>query len=88
MKLILHFSSIVYLNKGQTLFAPGFNDQYVYIVLFGNLRLYRQQYPGSRNMVMVPYGLTLNIGWTIGEEILFKPENEMGISHRTDVCKA
>jgi len=39
-------------------------------------------------MVMVPYGLTLNIGWTIGEEILFKPENEMGISHRTDVCKA
>lgn len=37
---------------------------------------------------MVPYGLTLNIGWTIGEEILFKPENEMGISQRTDVCKA
>lgn len=39
-------------------------------------------------MVMVPYGLPLNIGWTIGEEILFKPENEQGVSMRSDVCKA
>ena len=37
---------------------------------------------------MTPYGQLLNIGWTIGEEILFKSENEQGNSERTDVCKA
>jgi hypothetical protein len=26
VKIVLQFSSIIYLNKGQTLFAPGFND--------------------------------------------------------------
>ena len=33
-------------------------------------------------------GQTLNIGWTVGEEILFKPENENGRIARTDICKA
>ena len=41
VKIILHYSSIVYLNRGQTLFAENFNDQYIYIVLFGRLRLFR-----------------------------------------------
>ena len=26
VKIVLQYSSIIYLNKGQTLFAPGFND--------------------------------------------------------------
>lgn len=43
VKIILHYSSIVYLNRGQTLYAEKFNDQYIYIVLFGRLRLFRPQ---------------------------------------------
>ena len=42
VKIILQFSSIIYLNKGQTLFAPGFNDQFFYIVLFGRCKLNNQ----------------------------------------------
>lgn len=30
----------------------------------------------------------MNIGWTVGEEILFKPENEFGKVLRSDMCKA
>ena len=40
VKIILHYSSIVYLQKGQTLYSPGFNDNFVYIVLYGRVRLY------------------------------------------------
>ena len=39
VKQILQFGSIVYLNKGQTLYAPGFNDHIFYIVLFGRFKL-------------------------------------------------
>ena len=39
VKIILNYSSIVYLNKGQTLYAEGFNDQFLYIILFGRLRV-------------------------------------------------
>lgn len=39
VKIVLQFSSIIYLNKGQTLFAPGFNDQFFYIILFGKCKL-------------------------------------------------
>lgn len=37
---------------------------------------------------MQAYGQTINIGWTIGEEILFKPENQYGYVERRDTCKA
>ena len=30
----------------------------------------------------------MNLGWTIGEEILFKGENEFGKVPRTDTCRA
>jgi len=43
VKIILHYSSIVYLNKAQTLFADGYNDHYIYVVLFGRLKLLRPQ---------------------------------------------
>jgi len=33
-------------------------------------------------------GKVMNIGWTVGEEILFKPENEFGKVQRSDMCKA
>jgi len=81
VKIILHYSSIVYLNKGQTLYAEGFNENFLYVVLFGRLRIYE---PRTNTKV----GSTLNIGWTVGEEILFKPENEVGRVRRTDTCKA
>ena len=39
VKVILNYASIVYLNQGQTLYAPGFNDNFFYIILFGKLKL-------------------------------------------------
>lgn len=39
VKIILHYSSIVYLAKGQTLYAEGFNDQFIYIILFGRIKI-------------------------------------------------
>jgi len=30
----------------------------------------------------------LTIGWTIGEEILFKTENQKGKVQRNDICKS
>ena len=68
----------MYLNKGQTLYANGFNDQFFYVILFGRIRLYD---PETHAKV----GKTLNLGWTVGEEILFKSENG---KQRSDVCKA
>ena len=44
--------------------------------------------PRYGNKVPAKKGNTLNIGWTIGEEILFKPENEHGKVTRTDLCRA
>ena len=43
VKVILNFSSIVYLNKGQTLYAPGFNDHFFYIILFGKCKLSKSE---------------------------------------------
>ena len=81
VKIILHYSSIVYLNKGQTLYGEGFNESYIYIVLFGKLRL-------IDSASKIKRGNVLNIGWTIGEEILFKPDVDNGRPKRTDLCKA
>ena len=87
VKIILHFSSIVYLNKSQLLYAPGFNDQFIYIVLFGKYKLYNSETRQQR-------GQTVNIGWTIGEEILFKATTEDEAQQtqskvgRKEICKA
>ena len=95
VKIILHYSAIVYLNKGQTLYAENFNEQYIYVVLFGRLKLFRpvrdpnsSQNGKDSEWLMQAYGQTLNIGWTIGEEILFRPENQFGHVERRDTCKA
>ena len=39
VKTILNFSQIIYLNKGQVLYEQGYNDRYLYVILFGKLRL-------------------------------------------------
>ena len=39
VKTFLQYSSIVYIQKGQTLYAPGFNDSCFYVVLFGCFKL-------------------------------------------------
>ena len=90
VKIILHYSSIVYLNKGQTLYSEGFNEQYIYVILFGKLRLYdpKRSDPRYGNKVPAKKGSTLNIGWTVGEEILFKSENNEGKVLRSDLCRA
>lgn len=40
----------------------------MYVILFGRIRLYD---PETQTKI----GKTLNLGWTVGEEILFKSEN-------------
>ena len=69
MKTILNFSQIIYLKKGQTLYEQGFNDKYLYVILFGKLQLLD---PESDAQI----GQALNIGWTVGEEILFKSDKK------------
>ena len=65
VKAILNFSQVIYLSRGQTLYAPGYNENFFYVVLFGACKLFRDEQP---------IGMQMNIGWTLGEEILFKPE--------------
>jgi hypothetical protein len=59
------------LKKAQTLFQEGFNDRFMYIVLFGKLQL-------TDNETNTQLGSLLNIGWTVGEEILFKNVKKPG----------
>lgn len=66
IKLILHYSSIIYLKAKQSLFKVGQEDPFIYFILFGRMKLYRDD--DSR------LGEVLNIGWTVGEEILFDKE--------------
>lgn len=83
VKIVLNFSQIIYLQPGQTLYQTDFNERYLYIVLFGKLRLQRPQ-DGQQ------VGQILNIGWTAGEEILFKVDkNGQKVSQkRTEKCLA
>jgi len=46
------------------LYSDGYNQKFMYIILFGKLRL-----TDSKGQQV---GQVLNIGWTAGEEILFK----------------
>lgn len=50
----------------------------MYVILFGRIKLFDHQ-------TNAKIGKTLNLGWTVGEEILFKSENN---KKRTDICKA
>lgn len=53
------------------MFQEGFNDRFMYIVLFGKLQL-------TDNETNTQLGSLLNIGWTVGEEILFKNVKKPG----------
>lgn len=72
---------MVFLKKKQTLFSEGFNEDYIYIVLFGRLRLYDTQ---TGNKV----GQSLNIGWTAGEDILFRNGEGKSSLRANQICKA
>ena len=85
VKTFLSYSTIIYLNKGQTLYSPGFNDSYFYVVLFGKCRILRPGLHSPRQME--PVGQELNLGWTIGEEILFKAIDGKKMSRR-ETCKS
>jgi hypothetical protein len=92
VKTFLQYSIVVYLNKGQTLYAPGFNDGFFYIVLFGKCRVYRpakhqQKQVMQQQAQLEPVGQDLNLGWTIGEEILFKGTDGRKPT-RKDSCRA
>ena len=83
VKTFLNFSQIIYLQKDQVLYQEGYNDKYMYVVLFGKLKLVD---PATEKQL----GQILNIGWTVGEEILFRPkENDKSVRlRRTDKCTA
>jgi hypothetical protein len=68
LKLLLIDSTVIYLSIGQSLYTPGSNDQLVYIVLFGRLNL---QVPSGREGEEGEIIGRVNLGWTLGEEILF-----------------
>lgn len=65
VKTFLEHSVVIQLKKGQRLFDLDFNTTQVYFILFGKLKLVD---PEKGFQV----GQTLCIGWTAGEEILFK----------------
>jgi hypothetical protein len=55
---------VLYLAQHQVIYKQGVNDPQVYIVLFGkiSLRTKHDTILGEKSM---------NVGWTLGEEILF-----------------
>lgn len=79
LKTLLLESSVIYLSIGQTLYRHGVKDSFVYIILFGRLALSvptnsramtastQNSFDESRHHVIG----RVNIGWTLGEEILF-----------------
>ena len=69
------------------MYAPGFNDHIFYIILFGRCQLSRPV-DGALDAPQ-KIGAPLNIGWTVGEEILFKPSKTAdGRAVRKEVCHA
>lgn len=85
VKIFLQYSIIVYLDKDQTLYMPGFNDSFFYVILFGKCQTYTHR--ESKSGQLRTKGQELNIGWTLGEEILFK-SMEGKKPARRDSCKA
>lgn len=79
VKTILNYSQIIYLKKAQTLYQLGFNEKFLYIILFGKLQLYEND--ADRQV-----GQALNIGWTVGEEILFKSDKKQTTGQRLERC--
>jgi hypothetical protein len=64
LKHILVDSAVIYLSPNQVIYRSGAHDPLVYLVLFGKVSL------RTRNDTQLG-GKSLNIGWTLGEEILF-----------------
>jgi CRP-like cAMP-binding protein len=100
LKNILSESSIIYLNKDQVLYRNGSQDNFVYFVLFGKLALLlpTSTTPGatpfsldasidtpgpSEGGSQITLG-RVNIGWTIGEEVLF----DKNLQIRQEICAA
>lgn len=75
---ILLDSSILYVTKGQSLFRAGTNDQLVYFVLFGKFHL-EAEHQGQSKVIG-----KANIGWVLGEEILF----DRNLQARSESCVA
>ena len=84
LKTLLAESSVIYLSPNQNLYKSGASDPNVYIILFGKLSLMTApKFPKSvtnesqinaesesSNNTDCVIG-KVNIGWTLGEEILF-----------------
>jgi hypothetical protein len=93
LKSILSDSSIIYLNKDQVLYRNGSQDNFVYFVLFGKLALLlppagsgvlaSQEIAAQANNNQITLG-RVNIGWTVGEEVLF----DKNLQIRSEICVA
>jgi hypothetical protein len=87
LKSILSESSIIYLNKEQVLYRNGSQDNFVYFVLFGKLALVLPPEASIDSIGTISNQVTLgrvNIGWTVGEEVLF----DKNLQIRQEVCVA
>lgn len=94
LKGILSDSSIIYLNKDQVLYRNGSQDNFVYFVLFGKLALLLPSQAGTPSQEAASLDTTgegsqitlgrVNIGWTIGEEVLF----DKNLQIRQEICAA
>lgn len=67
--MLLYYSSVIYLKPKQSLYKIGNTDQFIYFILFGRLKLVNE----NKEKI----GDTLNLGWTVGEEVLFENESRM-----------
>ena len=90
LKELLKESSIIYLTKDQTLYRQSSPDQFIYFVLFGKLILLLPTghiRPMTDDNLSVKTSVALgkvNIGWTLGEEILYNPN----VERRMETCVA
>jgi len=91
LKKILTESSVVYLNRDQILYKQGTRDNFVYFVLFGRLNLQVADHTlpigkdGGESLSTTSTSIgNVNIGWTVGEEILF----DRNLQIRPETCYA
>ena len=88
LKRLLVDGQIIYLNENQPLYHQGYNDQFVYFILFGFLKLTREldslHATGDPNQINAVDVGFVNLGWTLGEEVLFDGDLQV----RQETCHA
>ena len=96
LKTLLGDSAVISLSANQTLYKSGSSDPNIYIILFGKLVLWRSPKYQSPSEFQVKGDAQsqsstadqalgkVNVGWTLGEEILF----DRSLQLRAEKCVA